>query len=31
MSEGASETNGASQMDLPHLTRRELLSHRAKL
>ena len=27
----ASETNGASQLDLPHLTRRELLSHRAKL
>ena len=31
MSGSASETNGASQLDLPHLTRRELLSHRAKL
>ena len=31
VSGGASETNGASQLDLPHLTRRELLSHRAKL
>ena len=25
------EANGASRLDLPHLTRRELLSHRAKL
>ena len=31
VSGGANETNGASQLDLPHLTRRELLSHRAKL
>ena len=31
VSGGASETNGASRLDLPHLTRRELLSHRAKL
>ena len=31
MSGRANETNGASQLDLPHLTRRELLSHRAKL
>ena len=31
VSGSASETNGASQLDLPHLTRRELLSHRTKL
>jgi hypothetical protein len=31
MSGGESETNRASRPDLPHLTRRELLSHRAKL
>ena len=35
MAEGVSgeknEANGASRLDLPHLTRRELLSHRAKL
>ena len=31
VSGSASETNGASRLDLPHLTRRELLSHRAKL
>ena len=31
LSGSASETNGASRLDLPHLTRRELLSHRAKL
>ena len=31
MSRGARETNRASRLDLPHLTRRELLSHRAKL
>ena len=28
---GVSASNGVSQLDLPHLTRRELLSHRAKL
>ena len=31
VSGGLRATNGASQLDLPHLTRRELLSHRAKL
>ena len=31
MSGGVNETNGASRVNLPHLTRRELLSHRAKL
>ncbi len=31
VSGGASKTNGASRLELPHLTRRELLSHRAKL
>ena len=35
MAEGVSgeknEANGASRLALPHLTRRELLSHRAKL
>ena len=35
MAEGVSgeknEANGASRLDLPHLTRRELLSHRANL
>ena len=35
MAEGVSgeknEANGASRLDLPHLTRRELLSHHAKL
>ena len=31
VSGSASETNGASRLDLPHLTRRELLSHRAEL
>ena len=31
VSGSANETNGASRLDLPHLTRRELLSHRAKL
>ena len=31
VSGGASETSGAARLDLPHLTRRELLSHRAKL
>ena len=31
MSGGVIETNGASRLNLPHLTRRELLSHRAKL
>ena len=31
VSGGASETNGALRLDLPHLTRWELLSHRAKL
>ena len=31
VSGGASETSGASRLDLPHLTRRELLSQRAKL
>ena len=31
LSGGVNKTNGASQLDLPHLTRRELLSHRAKL
>ena len=25
------EANGASRLDMPHLTRRELLTHRAKL
>ena len=28
---GVSASNGVSQLDLPHLTRRELLRHRAKL
>ena len=31
LSGDVSETNGTSRLDLPHLTRRELLSHRAKL
>ena len=31
LSGDVSETNGASRLDLPHLTLRELLSHRAKL
>ena len=31
LSGGVRETSGASRLDLPHLTRRELLSHRAKL
>ena len=31
MSGGVRATNGASRLDLPHLTQRELLSHRAKL
>ena len=31
MTGGVNETNGASRLNLPHLTRRELLSHRAKL
>ena len=31
LSGGVNKTSGASRLDLPHLTRRELLSHRAKL
>ena len=31
MSGEKNEANGASRLDLPHLTRWELLSHRAKL
>ena len=31
VSGGLRATNGASQLNLPHLIRRELLSHRAKL
>ena len=31
LSRGVSVTTGTSRLELPHLTRRELLSHRAKL
>ena len=31
LSGGVNKTSGASQLDLPHLTRRELMSHRTKL